>query len=285
MFDAVEGQEPAENAEVVETDAAPEGNSPQQVETPQSNPFWKEVEDKLGPNNYQVIQPYLAKADTEHREAIEKVNSRFKPYQPFVDQGITPDVIQASMGLVKQLNENPEVIYEKLGQFLEQNGRLPNKQELQAAVDEDDPNEDEDPRDAQIRQLQERQAQFEQFFTGQAQMQQQQQMDQEADTWLEGEIQNLKSAHADYTEEDLKEVIRIAVAQTKEGQAPDIAKASQHFEALRDRFRNAPRATDSAPRVPGGAGGGTPNPGTARPSQQTAAERQALVAQMLSSRK
>lgn len=283
MSDVVEGQEPAENAEVVETDAAPEGNSPQQVETPQSNPFWKEVEDKLGPNNYQVIQPYLAQADTKHREGIEALNSRFKPYQPFIDQGITPDVIQASIGLVRTLNETPEVIYEKLHEFLEREGRLPNKQELQDEV-ENGQDEDEDPRDAQLRQLQERQQQFEQFFEQQAQAQVQQQMDQEADSWLEGEINNLKTAHADYAEEDLKEVIRIAVAQTREGQAPDIAKAAEHFESLRNRFRNAPRAADSAPRIPGGVGGGTPTGGAPSNAPKTAEQRQALVASMLASR-
>lgn len=286
MSDAVEGQEPeVESAPAVEVEAAPEGNSPQpEAEAaPQGNPFWGKVEEKVGPNVYRMIQPYLAEADTKHREGIEALNSRFKPYQPFIDQGLTPDVIQASIGLVKQLNEAPEVIYEKLHEFLEREGRLPNKQELQAEV-EDGQDEDEDPRDAQVRQLMERQQQFEQFFEQQAQAQQQQQMDAEADSWLDGEMTALKAAHADFDEADLKEVVRIAVAQTREGQAPDIAKAAEHFIGLRDRFRNAPRAADSAPRIPGGVGGGTPTGGAPSNAPKTAEQRQALVAQMLASR-
>ena len=88
-----------DNAEVIETEAA---NSPEQSTpeaTPQGNPHWKEVEEKLGPNNYAVIKPYLDKADTEHRQGIESLNTRFKPFQSFIEQGVTPEVITQSLGL------------------------------------------------------------------------------------------------------------------------------------------------------------------------------------------
>lgn len=269
-----------DNAEVIETEAA---NSPEQSTpeaTPQGNPHWKEVEEKLGPNNYAVIKPYLDKADTEHRQGIESLNTRFKPFQSFIEQGVTPEVITQSLGLARQINENPTSIYEKLGEFLAQTGRLPeSQQELEEVVGDDDP-EDEDPRDAQIRELRERQAQFEQQFTMQQQAQVKQQLDAEADTWLDGETTKIKQAHPDFGEEDLKEVTRIALGQMREGQAPDLARAADHLASLRDRFRTAPRPGAQAPNVPGGAGGGTPS-SAVPPHKMTPAERQARVASML----
>lgn len=280
VFGENEGQEPVEqSAEVEAPEAAPEGNSPQQIETPQSNPFWKEVEEKLGPNNYAVIQPYLAQADTQHRQGIEAVNSRYKPYQPLIDQGLTPEVITQHAQLVKQLNEAPEVIYEKLGEFLQQQGRLPSPQELQDEID--DPDAEEDPRDRQIADLTQQIQQLGGFVTNQYQQQQMQQLNAEADDWLDGEATRLKQTHS-FSDDDVKEVYRIAAGQIQQGQSPDLDAAAAHFVGLRDRFRNAPRAAANAPAVPGGAGGGTPGTGTQNPSKMSAAERQALVAQMLS---
>jgi hypothetical protein len=283
VSDNIEGQEPIVAQEPVQAPAAPEGNSPQPTDppAPQGNPFWSKVEESVGPNVYKVIQPYLAEADTKHREGIEAVNSRFKPFQPFIDQGVSPDTLTQAMQLARQLNEAPEVIYEKLGAFLQQTGRMPSPAELQQEIDEDATPVDEDPRESQIRDLQGQLEQLQGFVGTQYEQQQQQQLAQEADSWLEGEASKMKQAHPDFTDDDVKEVYRIALGQVQQGQAPDLETAITHFTGLRDRFRSAPRAAASAPAVPGGAGGGTPNLGTQIPAKMTAAERQAKVVAML----
>lgn len=245
---------------------------------PQSNPFWKEVEEKLGPNNYAVIRPYLEKTDTEYRQGITKANDRLKPYQqyqPFIDQGVSPEILQQSMALARQLDAEPEKVYESLGNFLRQNGRLPDNQELAEQVT----SEEEDPRDAQLRQLQENQGQLQQFIQQQVASAHKAQMDQQADAWLDNEVKGLQAKGFDG--EDVKEIIRIATSQVNSGQEPDLAKAAEHYVGLQNRIRTAPRPGSSAPRVPGGVGGGTPGAGTIDPAKMTKAERIAAVAARL----
>lgn len=273
MADEAEGQG-LDNTEASVEDTS---YSPEETETaPQGNPFWKEVEDKLGPNNYAVIQPYLNQADTAHREGIEKLNSRYSPYKGFIDQGISPEYLQQSVGLARQLEENPEQIYESLGNFLRQNGRLPSEQELGKQVEED-ASEEEDPRDAQIRQLREGQEQLQQFINQSVASQQQAQMAQEADAWLDGELKKIEAQGFD--SEDMKEIVRIAASQSdRSGKEPDLAAAVQHYTDLQNRIRTAPRAGAGAPRVPGGVGGGTPGSTSQDPATMTKEQRIAAVA-------
>lgn len=268
-----QGSAPAE-----ETVEQQEYSQPSNEPAPSGNPFWGEVESKLGPNSYALIQPYLAKADAEHQRGIEAANARFAPYKPFAEQNISPEMLQQAVGLVQQLDSAPEKIYEQLGAFLQQTGRLPNPQEAQQIAD--DIEEEEDPRDAQIRMLQGNQEQIQQYLAFQAQQAQQARAEYEAETWMDGELKQLEQQFAP---EDVKEILRIAASNTNGGQIePDIKAAVQHFTGLRDRIRNAPRASDSAPRIPGGVGGGTPGQANPNPAKMSDAERQAYVAQMFS---
>ena len=266
-------------ASVEDQSYSPESNT---ETAPQGNPFWKEVEDKLGPNNYAVIQPYLAKTDAEYQKGITSANERlksFQPYQPFIDEGISPEMIQQSVAFARQLDEAPEKIYESLGNFLRQNGRLPDPQELATEVQEN--TEEVDPRDAQLRQLQESQTQMQQFLQNQIVSAQQADMNRQADEWLDGEMKNLKETKG-FADEDLKEIVRIAAVSANASGEIDLNKAVAHYEALQNRIRTAPRPGAFAPQVPGGVGGGTPGTGTVDPSKMTKAERIAAVAARLS---
>lgn len=269
---------------LVETEASVEDPSYSQEQSqepaaPQDNPFWGELADKLGPNLYEVAKPYLSKADTAHREGIEKLNSRFEPYKGFIDQGVSPDMLNQSLALARQLDQSPETVYEQLGEFLRQNGRLPSPKELEKQIEEDPNAEAEDPRDAQLRQLMEQQNQLQQFIQASQQAALEQQAAAEADSWRDQQVEELKKQGFD--DSDIKEVFRFALAQVNAGQEPDLAKAAQHYTELQNRIRTAPRPGASAPRVPGGAGGGTPNLGQNDPSKMSKEQRQALVAQML----
>lgn len=259
----------------------PSHSSEQGIETaPQSNPFWKEVEDKLGPNNYQLIQPYLSKVDAEYHRGITSANERLKPYQGFIDEGLDPETIRKSVNLARQLDASPETVYEHLGEFLRQNGRMPSQQELEQKVDE--ASDEEDPRDAQLRQLQEQQSQLQQFIQQSVQNSQKAELDRQADEWLNTEIKQLQDKNG-FDEADTKEVVRIAAFEAnKSGKEPDLAAAAQHYLDLQNRIRTTPRAGASAPRVPGAVGGGTPTGGGQDISTMTREQRQAYVAARLS---
>lgn len=247
-----------------------------------NNPHWGEVERLTGPNVYKLIQPHLAKADTEARERISKLNQGYTPWKALADQGITPDHVQQALGVVRQLSDpdGQVQVYESLRTFLEREGRLPSGAELQQEV-ENNEEEEVDPRDQQLTVLQQQQQAVMQFLQQQQEAQQQQQIQQEADSWADQEWKRITTAHPDLSKEDLADVAQILAAQTNRGEAPDLDRAVASFSAMRDRIRTVPRPGQLAPRVPSGPGGGTPSAGGIDPSSLSKDQRRDLVAQML----
>lgn len=262
---------------------------PQQVEDHSTenqepaNPFWGEVEKITGPNVYKLIQPHLAKADTEARNRISAVNQTFTPWKQLADQGITPEHVQQSLGVVRQLNDNPEAVYESLRSFLEREGRLPSQTELHQEVQNNEDEEQPDPRDQQLEALQQQQQAIAEFLANQQLGQQQQAAAQEADTWLDSEVNRVKSLPDGFSDQDIQDIVRIAAFQAQQtGKDPEnLDAAVAQYSAMRDRIRTTPRPGQLAPRVPSGPGGGTPAAGGIDPSNMSKDQRRELVAQML----
>lgn len=277
----IAGQESTSEYTGAATEAPAESIQTEDHSTEQqpSNPFWGEVEKLTGPNVYKLIQPHLAKADTEARQRVESVNQSYAPWKQLVDQGITPEHVMQSIGVVRQLND-PQgqlQIYESLRNFLRENGRLPDQQELQEQVEEDTDPEN-DPR---FDNLAKQQQAIVQFLQAQQQREQQAQIDQEADAWADNEWKRVTQAHPELSREDLADVAQILAAQTNRGEEPNIDNAVAAFSAMRDRIRTTPRPGQNAPRIPSGVGGGTPQGGAIDPSNLSKDQRRELVAQML----
>lgn len=276
----IDGQEfSSEVTEPAEAPVTEENHSTEEQST--ANPYWGEVEKLTGPNVYRTIKPHLDKADAEANKRISALNERYKPWQAFADQGVTPDHVSAAFGYVQKLND-PEgqlEIYNALHSFLKENGRLPNEQELAEEVLENA--EETDPREAEIQALQQRLEELQQFTEGQFSAQEQHRIEQEADAWADNEWRRITEAHPDLSKEDLGDVAQILAAQTNRGEAPDLDKAVAQFSAMRDRIRTAPRPGQFAPRLPSGPGGGTPQGGGIDMSKLTKAQRIELAAQTL----
>lgn len=276
------GQEPTGEQQTEEVEA-PEGNS--QEEQPEANPFWGEVQKKLAPSVYQTIKPDLDKADAEARRRIEELNGRYTPWKALADQGYTPENASKAFGVVQQLND-PEYqvqLYESLGTFLRENGRLPNEQELQQQVVEDVEGEQQQPEDPRLAQIEQQQQAILNFFQQQAAEEEARQ----ADSWVESEVTRLKSDPSkQYTQEDVQEIIRIAAFQAQQtGREPqNLDAAAAQFDQLRNRIRTAPRAAANAPRIPSGPGGGTPS-GDTPTGEMTAQQRRDLVVARLAANK
>lgn len=285
----IAGQESTstESSELTSTEAPAEKQDHSTGNETEANPFWGEVEKLTGPNVYKLIQPHLAKADTAARQRVEAVNQQYAPWKTFVDQGIEPQHVQQALGVVHQLNTAPEQVFESLRSFLEREGRMPSQAELKQEVIEDESeNEGQpDPRDQKIQELQEQLQQFQGFVTGQFTAQQQQAAAQEADAWLEAEIGRLSDPKNGYDQADIQEIVRIAAFQSQtSGQEPNLDAAAAQFNAMRDRIRTTPRPGQTAPRLPMGPGGGSPQ-GQVDLSSLTKDQRRELVANMLQSGK
>lgn len=285
MSDIAGQESTSEYTEAPEAPEAPQTEDHSTGNEPESNPFWGEVEKLTGPNVYKIIQPHLAKADTAARQRVEAVNQSFAPWKELEAEGINPQQVRQAMGVVQQLNTNPEQVYQSLQEFLTREGRMPNQAELKREVAEDIQDEENgnqpDPRDAQLAALKEQIERLGGFVTQQFTSQQQQAAAQEADSWLEGEAQRLTQTHG-YSAEDMKEIVRIAAFQAQQtGQDPDnLDAAAAHFNSLRDRFRTAPRPGASAPRLPMGPGGGSPQQ-TSDPASLSKEDRIAAAAAVL----
>jgi tetratricopeptide (TPR) repeat protein len=238
---------------------APESSGPvETAETPAEststgNPAWESVRTKLDPVSFHAIQDELKNWDKQAESRISSLNQQLKGYSELG----SPEQLQNYVAIAQKLDSEPEVVYQALGEFLKQNGRMPEtEKELQDAVDDQEESQDNviDPRLAQLEQQQEQMRQF-------LEQQEMVRIQQEADVTLDNEIAELRATQPDFTEDDIKEVLMRAAFQLQSGnKAVKLADvANEYLEKTVNRIRAVPRPGDSAPRllptsggVPGG---------------------------------
>jgi len=249
-------------------DAAPPQGQTQQVEQTEDtsgvgdNPAWGSIREKLGDPLYHSIKPLLADFDKNAHTRITQLNEQVKRYQPFesilTDQ-VTPEFLQGAIQLASWADQSPESLYENLGNFLRENGRMPETPaELEEALgDEDeDTQEQGDPEVAELREQVER---FQDAFRQAAEQQQLQQYEEQTVSQLTQEMQALQAAHPYLDGPALRMVIEQAKAiHMSTGEMPKLADVAAPLLQYRESILKTPRPSDSAPRLPG-SGGGMPS--------------------------
>lgn len=251
-----EGQDPEPQDVPLDSQGVTEpetGNSQETDSTPGENPAWAAYKEALDPITYERIKPILAKSDKDVQSRFEKIHEGYKPYKELIDNEVDPQLVQQSLSLVQQIESNPEVVYNSLKSFLQQNGRLPDSEE-ELEEHQEQEQEEEAPEDPRI-------AQLEQW----AYEQEQQKLQQSAETWLDGEISRVQQAHPELTPEDMREVLQRAAAHaTQTGE--EIGDLDPYVKGVLDYQQSIltrPRPGDNAPNlVP--SGGGVPNGGPKR---------------------
>lgn len=261
-----------------------EGTAPE-VETPEVptettgpeadsgfNPAWEPIKEKLGDAHFQLIQSELAKWDQGVNKRFETINSEYAPYK---DLG-TPEQIQGYKQIVEQMESNPEAMYEALGQFLKETGRMPTQEEAKDIADEldDEAVETEDPRLAELAKGQEEIRNF-------LEQQRVAEIQAKADAELANEIEELTNTRG-YSKEDMKEIVsRAAFLSANSDKVVPLSQAADEFDALRERILTQPRPGDSAPRLLPTSGGTTPNNQNKSMGELSRNETQDLVAAVL----
>lgn len=249
---------------------APESSGP--VETAEApaeststgNPAWESVRTKLDPVSFHAIQDELKNWDKQAESRISSLNQQLKSYSELG----SPEQLQNYVAIAQKLDTEPEVVYQALGEFLKQNGRMPEtEKELQDAVDEQEEG-NEDVIDPRLAQLEQQQEQMRQFLEQQEMMR----IQQEADVTLDNEIAELRANQPDFTEDDIKEVLMRAAFQLQSGnKAVKLADvANEYLEKTVNRIRAVPRPGDSAPRLlptSGGVPGGNQSPSLGKMSR------------------
>jgi len=218
------------------------------------NPAWESVRTKLDPVSFHAIEDELKKWDKSAESRISSLNQQLKQYNELG----SPEQLQTYASIAQKLDTEPETVYNALGEFLKQNGRLPEtEKEMQDAVDDQEENDEtENPLDPRIAQLEQQQQQLQEFLAQQEQMK----IQQEADQALDQEIQELKQQMPDFTDDDVKEVLMRAAFQLQSGnQNVKLADVAQEYmDKTVNRIRAVPRPGDSAPRLLP-TSGGVPN--------------------------
>ena len=238
------------------------------------NPAWDSLRSKLDPVSFHSIEEDLKSFDKNAESRISSLNQQLKQYNELG----SPEQLQNYAMIASRLDTEPEVIYNALGEFLKQNGRLPNtEQELQDAVDEEEAtNESQSPVDPRLAQLEQQQQQMQDFLAQQEQMR----VQQEADSALEQEINELKQAHPEFSEDDVREVLMRAAFQLQSsGKTAKLSDVAQEYvDKTVNRIRAVPRPGDSAPRLLP-TSGGMPGGQQAKPlGQLSRSDVQSLIA-------
>ena len=246
-MDETTGTETETSTEVVDSSGPVEANTEQQSsEESGGNPAWDLLRSKLDPVSFHNIQDDLKNFDKNAESRISSLNQQLKQYNELG----SPEQLQNYAAIAQRLDTEPEVIYNALGEFLKQNGRLPEtQQEMQDAVDEEEATSgnDEAPVDPRLAQLEQQTQQMQEFLAQQEQMR----IQQEADVVLGQEIDELKQAHPDFTEDDVREVLMRAAFQLQSsGKAAKLSDVAQEYvDKTVNRIRAVPRPGDSAPRL------------------------------------
>jgi hypothetical protein len=245
------------SAEVPTADSGPVDGGDNLASEAGGNPAWESLRTKLDPISFKSIEEDLKGWDKSAETRISTLNSQLKPYK---DLGEV-EQLQSYAALAQQIDAQPEVIYEALGNFLRENGRMPETQaELQDAVD--DTEDGQEYRDPRFDELQQQQEQMRQFL----EQQENARMEQEADKALEQEIGQLQQSFPDFTQDDIQEVLMRAAFELTNGSERKLDEiAKEYIEKTVNRIRAVPRPGDSAPRllptsggVPTSNGQGTP---------------------------
>lgn len=270
--------------EEVGQESAPVENSPiEQTETAETeggfNPAWEPLRQSLG-IQFEVIKPELAKIDKAAQDHITKVNGSYAPWKDFDTEGITPDQVRQSLAAIQQMNDNPEALYESLGTYLRENGRLPETAAEVAEVVADAEGEDLDPQAKKIAELEDQIKKLIDNQQAQTEEQQKQAAEEKAQKEVDAEYSAFEKAHPDLSQADMQTIARLHFAAVSVGDPKTLEEVGQEYFDLVGRIQSAPRPNDSAPRLPG-AGGAAPAPQTKDPSQFSREESQDALAAFL----
>lgn len=275
--------------QVVEAETPEIGNS-QEIETEQSsapeggiNPVWDPIRQELG-LGFEAIKPHLLEIDKGFNQGITKANEKYTPWKAFDEQGITPDAINQSFAVLQKLNDSPEEVYSALGQFLKENGRLPeNAAEAKEALDDAEGDDEyETPEQKELRELKAQQSEIQNFLQAQQEQQQFEQLTAKAEQEVAQEYKTFEDAHPDLSQAEKQEIYQrhFLYAQAGPDKMRTLEAVFAEVNAFKGSILSTPRPNDLAPRLPG-AGGGVPTGQHKDPSEFSREESQDALAAYL----
>lgn len=162
-----------------------------------NNPAWNEFLEVVPQELHSQVTPLLEKWDKGVQERFNKVQSEYEPWKEFKTAGVEPDQARWAINLLNQLNENPQMVYNAIGEFYK--FKSPTTQ--QGVVTDQGQNEsdkpEEDPYAARFAEIERQNQIMAQVLVNQNQAK----VAADADAKLEKELNGLRKTYGEYDEQ------------------------------------------------------------------------------------
>lgn len=200
------------------------------------NPSWNEYLEGVPQEFHDKITPAFEKWDKGVQERFNKVHQTYEPWKPFLDAGVDAETATFAIKLLNQINENPQMVYEALGNYYNLSG-------TPSGQGQKEPEEkiEEDPYAQKFADL-ERQNQI---MAATLVQNREREMAAQAEAQLDQELAAARKKYGEYDE-------RFVLSYMSSGMSADEA-AKAYIE-----FRDAERAKFGAKPLIMGSGGGIP---------------------------
>lgn len=245
-----------------------QGETVEGGETPGLNPAWTEALSAIPEQFHQTLTPHFQQWDQAAQQRVESANASLKPFegfQPFIDNGISPQDLEQAAQLAYMVQTDPLAVFNALQEAHGFGSGETVGEEVEGEGEEAQTQNFQDPRFDQLQQGIDLVAQT-------ILQQEQQKISQAADSKLDAEINELKTKYPTFDENYFLSLMANGATADEAAQAYD--KLTQNI------LQQNPRPF--APTVMGNSGGGTGLPSQAiDPTKLSDKDRRALVAQMV----
>jgi len=239
----------------------------QEEETPKGNhPAWQEILSAVPEELHEALTPKLREWDAGVTRRFQEIHSQYEPYkeyEPIIEQGIDVETLSKSIGLFQALNNDPQSVYDALGQAYGFSS------EQESEYEEDEQQEYTLP--PQVLQQLQRQEQALEQFAEYMQRQEEQSQSQTNEQLLAETLQGLEQQYGNFDEDYVVTLIASGV---------DPEVAVRKFQDTIGSY-SANRPGKAAPKVLSSSGGGGVPANLPDPTQLSSKDTQALVAEML----
>lgn len=227
----------------------------------QGNPAWTEVLQDIPQEFHPKLTPHLEKWDKGVQEKLNQVHSEYEPWKQFIKNGVEPDTANFALNLLNTLNDNPQMVYQAIGDYYNLGAPNPTEQGLSESKEE------EDPYNSRIANLERQNQIMAQTLIARREQELQLAANARAEAELDAEIKGLQKKYGEFDEE----YVLSMMDRGKSGE-----QAVQAYMAWREK--------QLGPHMPKplfmGSGGGFPNQ-NADPRKMNEAQRKDMVIQLL----
>ncbi|HET7713228.1 MAG TPA: hypothetical protein VFK94_01955 [Patescibacteria group bacterium] len=114
--DVTQGQTTEDNVVGTSNEGVDQTQQQPNVEDTGGHPAWAEILETLPDEFHPLIKPKLEKWDSGVQTRFENLQSKYKPYEPLIQNDVDMEYIQQAIGLAAAIEQDPQRVYEALAE-------------------------------------------------------------------------------------------------------------------------------------------------------------------------